>query len=150
MTRIAAGWQCSILIGEDGRATVCGGLASEGPSIQDPTQEGQEQDKQLAPVTAPNTGAGSVMDLVSGGTALTEYELIEASVGEAHAVVASKDGKLIGWGYNRQAQAVGYFTDETVAKMERIIMADAAAAHMSAVCVAAGGSQSYALLRPGA
>jgi len=149
VTRIAAGWQCSILIGEGGESMVCGGLGAEGPKIFEPQEEGaHEEEKTTCPKNGCMQGAGSVMDLVSGGAALMQYKLAQASVGEAHALVTTKEDDIIGWGYNRQAQAVGYFTDDTAAKMEKVVIGHAAAAHLTPVSIAVGGSQSYALLRP--
>lgn len=148
ITRIVAGWQCSIFIDENGNSIVAGGLAAEGPSIEEPKEGVNEQDQEFERKLPPNPTGGNVMDLVGGGSALTEYALSTASIGEAHAIVATKDGKLYGWGYNRQAQAIGRFSDDTFASLEKIIMADVSAKHSRAISVAVGGSQSYGLLCP--
>lgn len=144
MTKCRAGWQCTLFISDENRAITCGGVCADGPKIDTPadTAEGEKND------TAPPVPSGNVLDMISGGNDLLEVDVVEAAIGEAHGAAVCKDGSVMGWGYNRQAQAVGSFTDDTFVKAGKIVMADANASTWAAVGVAVGGSQSYALLRP--
>merc|ERR1719401_1335372 len=88
----------------------------------------------------------SVMGMVdnSGMEVMTEV-VTEAAVGEAHGLLVCYDGTLRGWGYNRQAQAIGDFSDETFVKPQFV---DEMPEGFKGHSVAAGGAQSYALLKP--
>eukprot|EP00397_Hematodinium_sp_SG-2012_P016679 GEMP01017026.1.p1 GENE.GEMP01017026.1~~GEMP01017026.1.p1 ORF type:complete len:553 (+),score=121.03 GEMP01017026.1:72-1730(+) len=149
MVKCRAGWQCTMFITENQRAVICGGIAAEGPKVEtnDQTNETPEGGEANGGPAAPLLG-GSVLDLVSGGSDLLDADVVEGAIGEAHAIVACADGCVIGWGYNRQLQALGCSSDDTFVKAEVVVMADAKASTWKAVSVGVGGSQSYALLRP--
>jgi len=140
----AAGWMMSCVLGEDGVSMVLGGLQAEveAPKTDGEVPPGQEK------TSAPEGPKGSVMELVGTGANLSDHKIKQASLGHAHAIGLQDDGLIIGWGYNRFAQAVGHFNTPTYANLEQVIMADAGASNMKAVQVCAGGSQSYGLLKP--
>mmetsp|Transcript_4270 Transcript_4270/g.7066 ORF Transcript_4270/g.7066 Transcript_4270/m.7066 type:complete len:552 (-) Transcript_4270:174-1829(-) len=149
IAKVRAGWQCTVYITESARPIVCGGIKAEGPSVSDiKTGEG-EGGEGVAPEMekggGPKEEAG-VMDMVGGSGMEVMTEVVnDAAVGEAHGVLVCYDGTLRGWGYNRQAQAIGDFTDETFVKPTFVDDLPEGFKGHSAACA---GAQSYALLKP--
>lgn len=148
--KVRAGWQCTVYITESCRPLVCGGIRAEGPSVADmmaaPGEEGAEG-AEAAP--ARELGGGpvapsAVLDMAATGMSVMDEVTVEAGIGEAHGVLVSYDGSVKGWGYNRQAQAAGDFTDETFVKLTRI---EGLPDGYKGASVGIGGSQSYALMK---
>jgi len=152
VAKVRAGWQCTVYITESGRPIVCGGVKAEGPTVtdmQNAAAGGEGEDGEAKPAAelggGPQAEAG-VMGMVdsSGMEVMTEV-VIEAAVGEAHGLLACYDGTMRGWGYNRQAQAIGDFSEETFVKPQYVDdMPEGYKAHSCA----AAGAQSYALFKP--
>jgi len=153
VAKVRAGWQCTVYITESARPIVCGGIRAEGPSVAD-MQKPAGEDGEAAPemdmkgggAAADAMGAGGVMGMVdSSGMEVMTDVVTEAAVGEAHGLLVCYDGSLRGWGYNRQAQAIGDFSEDTFVKPQFVDdMPEGHKAHSAA----ASGAQSYALFKP--
>lgn len=148
VSKVRAGWQCTVYITESARPIVCGGIRAEGPTVADmqkPVGEDGEPAPELEKGGGPQAEAG-VMGMVSdsGMEVMTEV-VTEAAVGEAHGLLCCYDGSLRGWGYNRQAQAIGDFSDDTFVKPQFV---DDMPEGFKGHSVAAAGAQSYALMKP--
>jgi len=149
--KVRAGWQCTVYITESARPIICGGIKAEGPSVADAMamQTEGEDGEPLPPLpTAAGGGAraeATVMDVLSSGMEVINEVVVEAGVGEAHGILVCYDGSVRGYGYNRQAQAAGDFTDETFVKPTRI---EDLPDGFKGFQVAVGGASSYALLKP--
>jgi alpha-tubulin suppressor-like RCC1 family protein len=146
VSKVRAGWMCTVYVTESARPIVCGGIKAEGPSVSD-MQKPVGEDGEPAPEVGGGPQAeASVMGMVdsSGMEVMTEV-VIEAAVGEAHGLLCCYDGSLRGWGYNRQAQAIGDFSDDTFVKPGFV---DEMPEGFKGHSVAAAGAQSYALLKP--
>jgi hypothetical protein len=85
------------------------------------------------------------MDMVSSGMEVMHEVVSDAAVGEAHGLLVCYDGSIRGWGYNRQAQAIGDFSDETFVKPTLV---DGLPEGFKGASAAVGGAQSYVLLKP--
>jgi alpha-tubulin suppressor-like RCC1 family protein len=150
VAKVRAGWQCTVYITESARPIVCGGIRAEGPSVADMQKQAGGEDGD-GPAPEMQKGGGpqaeaTVMDMVdnTGMEVMTEV-VTEASVGEAHGLLVCYDGSIRGWGYNRQAQAIGDFSDETFVKPQYV---DDLPEGFKGHSVAAAGAQSYALMKP--
>lgn len=114
VAKVRAGWQCTVYITESARPIVCGGIRAEGPSVADikTGEDGEGAAPEMEKGGGPQQEAG-VMDMVGGsGMEVMTEVVIDAAVGEAHGILVCYDGTVRGWGYNRQAQAIGDFTEE--------------------------------------
>jgi len=151
VSKVRAGWQCTAYITESARPIICGGIRAEGPTVSDMQKPVEGEDGQPAPELDAASGGGprpdaSVMDMVeSSGMEVMQEVVTDASVGEAHGLLVCYDGTIRGWGYNRQAQAIGEFSDDTFVKAGPVD--DMPEGHKG-ISVAAAGAQSYALFKP--
>jgi len=148
ISKVRAGWMCTVYITESARPIVCGGIKAEGPTIAD-MQKPVGEDGEPAPELDKGGGPkpeGDIMNMVdsSGMEVMTEV-VTDAAVGEAHGLLVCYDGSMRGWGYNRQAQAIGDFSDDTFVKPGFV---DEMPEGFKAVSCAAAGAQSYAMLKP--
>mmetsp|Transcript_42246 Transcript_42246/g.99195 ORF Transcript_42246/g.99195 Transcript_42246/m.99195 type:complete len:549 (+) Transcript_42246:109-1755(+) len=146
VSKVKCGWQCTVYITESARPIICGGVRAEGPSVSDMQRAADGGEDGPAPEVGggPQREAG-VMDMVSSGMEVFNEVVTDAAVGEAHGVLICYDGTVRGWGYNRQAQAIGDFTDDTFVKPGPV---DEMPAGFKGVSAAVGGAQSYAILKP--
>jgi len=80
----------------------------------------------------------------TGMEVMTEV-VTEAAVGEAHGIMVCYDGTVRGWGYNRQAQAIGEFSDDTFVKPQFVDDLPEGFKGHSCACA---GAQSYAIMKP--
>jgi len=151
IAKVRAGWRVTCYITESGRPIICGGVRAEGPTVADmqkPVGEDGEPAPELEKGGGPKAEAGtaSVMGMVdsSGMEVMTEV-ITDAAVGEAHGVLVCYDGSIRGFGYNRQAQAIGEFTDDTFVKPTFVDDLPEGFKGHSAACA---GAQSYAILKP--
>mmetsp|Transcript_2572 Transcript_2572/g.6552 ORF Transcript_2572/g.6552 Transcript_2572/m.6552 type:complete len:551 (-) Transcript_2572:73-1725(-) len=147
MAKVKCGWQCTVYITQSARPIICGGVRAEGPTVSDMQRVGEEG-ADGAP--APEIGGGpqkeaGVIDMVSTGKEILQDVVSDAAVGEAHGILINYDGTVQGWGYNRQAQAIGDFTDDTFVKPQPV---DEMPPGFKGVSAAVGGAQSYAILKP--
>lgn len=148
MSKVRAGWQCTVFVTQGARPIVCGGIRAEGPSVEDAERIGAGGGEDGAP--APPRGGGpqadaGVMDMVGSGMEVMNEVVTDAAIGEAHGLLICYDGSVRGWGYNRQAQAIGDFTDDTFVKPT---MVDGLPEGFKGASAAVGGAQSYVLLKP--
>jgi len=152
VAKVRAGWQCTAYITESARPIICGGIRAEGPSVADLSQnpggedgEGGGAARELGPGGGPQPEAG-VMDMVSTtGVEVMMDVITDAAVGEAHGVMITYDGRIRGWGYNRQKQAIGDESDDTFVTPQFVEgQPEGCKGHQ----VAVGGAQSYAILKP--
>jgi len=148
VAKVRAGWMCTVYITESARPIVCGGVRAEGPTVADmqkPVGEDGEPAPELEKGGGPKAEA-DVMGMVdsSGMEVMTEV-VTEAAIGEAHGLLCCYDGSLRGWGYNRQAQAIGDFSEETFVKPQFV---DDMPEGFKAHSCAAAGAQSYSLMKP--
>lgn len=152
MAKVRAGWQCTCFITESCRPIICGGVRAEGPSLQQVQQAAAEsadgENMPPAPELVHNGGGpqeeSGVVDMMEGAAGIMDLVVIEAGLGEAHGLLACYDGTIRGFGYNRQAQAVGDFTDETFCKPSLI---DDLPSNGKCIDCQAGGAQSYAMMK---
>lgn len=148
VSKVRAGWMCTVYVTESARPIVCGGIKAEGPTIAD-MQKPVGEDGEPAPELEKGGGPqaeGAIMSMVdsSGMEVMTEV-VTDAAVGEAHGLLVCYDGSMRGWGYNRQAQAIGDFSDDTFVKTQFV---DDLPEGFKAVSCAAAGAQSYAMFKP--
>merc|ERR1719443_2277007 len=125
VVKARCGWQCTVYLTESARPLVCGGIKAEGPSVADMPMPGADGDGADAAPAPELAGGGarpeaSVVDMGAAGMSVFGEVVTEAGVGEAHGLLVCYDGSVKGWGYNRQAQAVGDFTDDTFMKLSRV------------------------------
>merc|ERR1719443_1649823 len=149
VSKVRAGWQCTVYITESARPIVCGGVKAEGPTVADcSAQPAEGEDGEPAPAVAKGGGPqkeAGVMDMMSSGMEVMNEVVTEAAVAEAHGLLVCYDGTVRGYGYNRQAQAIGDFSDETFVKPQPV---DGLPDGFKGHSVAVGGASSYALLKP--
>lgn len=148
VSKVRAGWMCTVYITESARPIVCGGIRAEGPTVQD-MQKPVGEDGEPAPEIEKGGGAqpeAGIMNMVddSGMEVMTDV-VTDAAVGEAHGLLVCYTGAMKGWGYNRQAQAIGDFSDDTFVKPQFI---DDMPEGFKAHSCAAAGAQSYAIFKP--
>jgi alpha-tubulin suppressor-like RCC1 family protein len=149
VSKVRAGWQCTVYLTESLRPIICGGIRAEGPTVADmqknPGEEGDGPAPEMQKGGGPQADS-SVMSMVdsTGMEVMTEV-VIEAAVGEAHGVMVCYDGTVRGWGYNRQAQAIGDFSEETFVKPQFVDDLPEGFKGHSCACA---GAQSYAILKP--
>lgn len=149
VVKARCGWQCTVYLTESARPLVCGGIKAEGPSVADMPMPGADGDGADAAPAPELAGGGarpeaSVVDMGAAGMSVFGEVVTEAGVGEAHGLLVCYDGSVKGWGYNRQAQAVGDFTDDTFVKLAPV---EGLPDGYKGVSVGLGGSQSYALMK---
>jgi len=149
ISKVRAGWMCTVYITESARPIVCGGIKAEGPTVADMQkpvgEDGEPAPEMLQKGGGPKPEAG-VMDMVDSSSMEVMTEVVtDAAVGEAHGLLVCYDGSMRGWGYNRQAQAIGDFTEDTFVKPQFV---DEMPEGFKAVSCAAAGAQSYAMLKP--
>jgi len=150
IAKVRGGWQCTVFVTEGARPIVCGGIRAEGPSVEDAERIGAGGGEDgAAPAPAPRGGGpqadAGVMDMVGSGMEVMNEVVTDAAIGEAHGLLICYDGSVRGWGYNRQAQAIGDFTDDTFVKPT---MVDGLPEGFKGASAAVGGAQSYVLLKP--
>lgn len=149
VSKAKAGWMCTVYITESARPIVCGGIKAEGPTVAD-MQKPAGEDGEPAPELEKGGGAkpeamSTAVDMVESSMEVMTEVVTDAAVGEAHGLLVCYDGSMRGWGYNRQAQAIGDFSDDTFVKPQYV---DEMPEGFKAVSCAAAGAQSYAMLKP--
>jgi len=148
VSKCRAGWQCTVYITESARPIVCGGIRAEGPTVEDAARlaegGGEDGPPSLPAGGGPQAEAG-VMDMVSSGMEVMHQVVTEAAVAEAHGCLVCYDGSITGWGYNRQAQAIGDFTEDTFVKPGTV---EGLPEGWKGNTCAVGGSQTYVIMKP--
>lgn len=149
VAKVKAGWQCTVYVTASARPIICGGVRAEGPGVKEAQavegEEGAAPELQAAQKGGGPQPESGVMDMVSCDMEVLQDVVTDAAVGEAHGLLVCYDGSIRGWGYNRQAQAIGDFTDETFVKPQFV---DGMPEGFKGHSVSAAGAQSYAILKP--
>jgi len=148
VSKVRAGWQCTVYVTESARPIICGGVRAEGPTVSDAARLAAQGEDGAAPELQRGGGPAAeskVMGMVDSGMEVLHEVVSDAAVGEAHGLLIEYGGGVRGWGYNRQAQAIGDFSDDTFVKPGPVEdLPDGWKGHS----VAVGGAQSYAIVKP--